>query len=231
MTLPVAGQVGPAIIADGVTTQPFRQGRSGEIIAQEMHGRFFEQAFRGNLFSGGMSALTSINAATFTTATLGATATPIAGVWNPGSSLVNLVILQAILGITITAATATGCGPFEWAVSTGNNAISTGVAAWNRKTLTKTNATGQNVSTAALTGLTNNLVVMHASALTGGQATSVTLVEGTVAAPPSIAGGMTVENLDGSIIVPPGGVLALLATTTPVAHSAVSALIWEETPL
>ena len=32
-------------------------------------------------------------------------------------------------------------------------------------------------------------------------------------------------------IAPPGGVLALLATTTPVAHSASSGLVWEEVPL
>lgn len=230
MALIVSGQAGPLVLGDGVNA-PIRQGRGGEVVVQELHGRFYEQAYRGNLFSGGMSALTAINNATFTSGTLGATATPIAGVWNPASSVVNLVILQAVLGITITAATATGGAPFVWAVSTGNAAVSTGVAAWNRKTLTKNGATGQNVATAALTGLTNNLVVMQASALTGGQATSVTLVEGTVAAPPSIAGGMTVENLDGSIIVPPGGVLALLATTTPVAHSAVSALVWEEIAL
>jgi hypothetical protein len=39
------------------------------------------------------------------------------------------------------------------------------------------------------------------------------------------------ELFDGSVIVPPGGVIALLATTTPAAHSAVSALVWEEVPV
>ena len=39
------------------------------------------------------------------------------------------------------------------------------------------------------------------------------------------------ENFDGSLIIPPGYVLALMATTTPVAHSAVSNILWEEVPL
>lgn len=44
---------------------------------------------------------------------------------------------------------------------------------------------------------------------------------------PAIA---SVDNIDGSIIVPQGGVLALLCTTTPVAVSAAVSLIWEEIP-
>ena len=38
----------------------------------------------------------------------------------------------------------------------------------------------------------------------------------------------SVENFDGSLIVPPGGVLALLGHTTPVAHSAAAEILWEE---
>lgn len=230
MAVPIQGQVGPQVLQDGVTAI-LRQGRSAEQIISELHGRFYEQAYRNALYTGGMTALTSISNVTFTSATLGATCTPIWGIWNPGTSTVNLVILQAILGITITAATATGGAPFVWAASTGNNSLTLGNVPVNRKTLTASGSQAKVFGGAALTGLTNNLVVICGSALTGGQSTSVTLVEGTVAAPPSIAGGTTVENLDGSFIVPPGGVLALLATTTPVAHSAVSGGVWEEPPL
>jgi hypothetical protein len=45
----------------------------------------------------------------------------------------------------------------------------------------------------------------------------------------SYSGG--VENFDGSLIVPPGGVLALMAVTTPVAQSAVAGIVWEEVAL
>lgn len=230
MAVPIQGQVGPQVVQDGVTAT-LRIGKSAEQVVQELHGRFYEQAYRGALFMGGMTALTSIANVTFTTGTLGATCTPIVGVWNPGTATVNLAILQALLSITITAATATGCAPFVWAVSTGNNSLTLGNVPVSRKTLATSGSQAKVFGGAALTGLTNNLVVAIGSALTGGQSVSASVVEGTVAAPPTIASGLTVENLDGSILVPPGCVLALLSTTTAVAHSAVSGLIWEEVPL
>jgi len=230
MAVPIQGQVGPQVLQDGATAT-LRIDRSAAQVVQELHGRFYEQTYRNALYMGGMTALTSISNATFTSGTLGATCTPIVGIWNPGTSTVNLAILQALLGITITAATATGCAPFVWAVSTGNNALTLGNVPVNRKTLAASGSQAKVFGGAALTGLTNSLVVAIASALTGGQSTNASVVEGTVAGTPSIAGGFTAENLDGSILVPPGGVLALLATTTPVAHSAVSGLIWEEVPL
>src|SRR6266480_4992158 len=116
MPIPVSGQVGEQIIGLGVTTQPLRQGQLADVIMTELQGRFYENNFRGRLFSGGQGLFT-INNATFTTATLGVTATPIVGVWNPTTSKVNLVLLQAILAVTVTAATATGPGGFAWATS------------------------------------------------------------------------------------------------------------------
>jgi hypothetical protein len=39
------------------------------------------------------------------------------------------------------------------------------------------------------------------------------------------------EDFDGSLIVPPGGVLALLNTTSSTVFSAVGKLAWEEVPV
>lgn len=225
MAVPIQGQVGPQVLQDGATAT-LRIDRSAAQVIQELHGRFYEQAYRGALFSGGMGAVTSISNATFTSGTLGATCTPIAGVWNPGTSTVNLAILQAIMNVILTALQATGGGPFVWATSTGNNSISTGNVPLNRKTLAKSGSQAKDMSGVALTGLTNNLVVQQGSPLGGGSAYNASLL-GTAAGFATINGG-GVENFDGSILVPPGGVLALLATTTPVAHSAVSGLLWEE---
>src|SRR6266851_3007386 len=102
----IAGQVGPQVVGDG-SASTFRQGRSAEQVITELHGRFYEQNFRGNLFSGGMG-MTSISNATYTTATLGNTVTAVAGVWNPNTALVNLVILQAVLTVSQAALQATG---------------------------------------------------------------------------------------------------------------------------
>jgi hypothetical protein len=224
----VTGQVGPAVGTDGADL-PLRLGKSAEQVFQELHGRFFEQNYRGNLFSAGMG-MTSISNATYTTGTLGNTVTAIAGVWNPSTSQVNLVILQAILAVSQTALQATGPGGFVWAYSTGNTAITAGAAPLNRKTAALSGSSAKDLTNTAPTGLTNNLVVRHGSALGGGSAIGTAFLA-TQAGAQTVQAPANVENLDGSIIVAPGVFLALLATITPVGHSAASALLWEEVPL
>lgn len=220
------GNVGPVTLNDGAAGE-VRLGKYGDLIASELHGRFYEQNYRGNVFSAGMG-LTAINNATFTTGTLTASCTPVLGVWNPSTSPVNLVILQVSLAAALTALTATGPGGFSWATSIGNTAISTGSAPFNRKTLSAAGSQAKAfASSPALTGLTNNLAVAFGSALNVGQPYNISEVA-------TAAGFMTqpaiaVENFDGGLIVPPGGVLALLANTTTVAHSVCGFLSWEET--
>jgi hypothetical protein len=228
MALPVTGQVGPQTLTDGATGIAFRQGRNGDVVVSELHGRFFEQNLRGNLYSGPNATLVNVNAATFTTATLGATCTPILGVWNPSNSTVNLVMLQAVLGWTITALAATGGGPYAWTASAGNGIPSTGVAPFSRSNLVSGGSQARNMSGSALTGLTNNLAIIAGSSLGGGSASNASFTATAASMQTSMQG--QVENIDGAFIIPPGGVLALLATTTPVAHSALGGLLWEEVP-
>jgi len=219
-------RVGPVWGGSG-TAAPFTSSLSGSQRVNDSHARYMDANLRGAIFSGGMG-LTSISNATFTTLT--ATTTPIAGVWNPPTSPVNLVVLGATLGVTVTAATATGGGPYVWATSIGNNVITTGSIPLNRKTLALAGSYAKHFPGVALTGLTNNLVVAGAAAVGGGQMQGFSFVA-TAAGSPAPLPPANLDPIDGCWIVPPGGVLALLATTTPVAHSAVSTLIWEEVPI
>ena len=222
--------VGDLTGADSSDPVTGRAGRQRDTIVSELHGRFYEQNFRNHLFSGGLSTLASINAATFTIATLGATCTPILGVWNPSTSAYNLAILQASLNLIITALQNTGVGGLFWATSTGNTAITLGAALLNRKTFGAGALSGaKDMSNAALTGLTNNLVVRQGAALGGGNAFNIATLDTAVGF--STLHAPSVENIDGSWIVPPGGILALLAGTTPVAHSANGGFLIEETPV
>lgn len=221
----VQGQVGIQTLADGAN-QAVRLGKSAELIMQELHGKFYEQTSRGNVFSGGMG-VTSISNSTFTVGGIGASTTPVVGVYNPSTSGKNLVILQATLAVTVTAGTATGAGGFVWAMSVGNLGVSTGNVPLSRLTLVQSGSVAKDMTAVACTGITNALTVRFASALNGGLIKNASSVEtavgqniGTVATP--------VELFDGSLIIPPGGVLALLAGTTPVAHSAASGIVWEE---
>jgi hypothetical protein len=235
----IQNQVGPIATTNSLAAGqviPSRAGNLGDTIISELHGRFYEQAYRGNLFSAGLTTLTSISNATFTVANgasgtlaTAATGTPILGIWNPSISTINAVILQATLGIVVTALTATGAGGFAWVAYAGNTGISTGTATlYNRKNLTASGSQCKNVSGVALTGLTNVGVVIP-SVLNGGPIYNVSEVA-TAAGFHTLAQSCT-ENFDGSIILPPGGLLGLYSTTTPVALSAISSLLWEEVPL
>lgn len=210
--------------------KPFTSSPSGSQRATNAHGLFFDATFEGRLFSGGTAALVAINNATFTVATLGATATPILGLWNPADSNKNLSVLQATLGVVMTAAAVTGPGGFFWAVSRGNDSLTLGTQPFNRRTLAQSGSVGRTFTVgAALTGLDNNLVVVCGSALGGGSAFNATFTHTTVAMQTQQLSNT--EFLEGSFFIPPGGVLALLCGTTPVAHSVNGSILFEELPL
>jgi hypothetical protein len=239
------------MITLGLTT-PSRLGGSvvrsvgaydGSAYTQDSHARFMEAVNRGNVYSTGMQ-LTSISAATFTfadatSATLAtaATATPIVGIWNPPLNQVECVILTATLAITITALQATGCGGFGWVVFPGQTAITVSSQAVpvNNKTLLAAGSNVRGLSGLALTGLiasngalaTGNF--LRASSLNGGSNQTDAFLQTAVGTLPSAMS--SIEPIDGSIIVPPGGILGLFCGGTPVAHSAGSGLTWEEVPL
>lgn len=229
------GQVGPTTQADG-NTPAIRLGRSAEMIVQELHGRFYETTYRGATYGGGMQ-LTSISNATFTvtngaSATLAtaAASTPIIGLWNPSTSSVNAVLLQAQVSAIITALQVTGPGSLVWLAWTGQNAITTGSVGWGRKSLSAVGSQCKVLAGVALTGLANiqsaTTNIFAASPISPGTASNLSTLQTAVGLMP--AAGNMVENIDGSIIVPPGGLIGLYASGTPVAVSAASSLLWEE---
>lgn len=234
----VQTQTGPSYQQNGALAA-LRGGKQGDGIVSELHGRFYEQTYNGNIYVGGLgssSGVAAITNATYTvadgfSATLAtaATATPILGIWNPASSTVNAVILQASLAAVNTALATTAPGGLVWGVSLANPAITTGIAGFNRKTLSQVGGQCKNMAATALTGLSNLFSFLQGSILNIGPALTVNETQ-------TVAGFLTpatsfVENFDGSLIVPPGAVLALFCTTTPVAISACGSLLWEEVPV
>lgn len=209
-------------------------GEFTDLLVSELQARFYEWNYRGNVFSTGMQ-LTSVSNATFTTAdalsatlSTAATSTPIVGLWNPLTSTVNAVILQATMDMVMTALQATGPGGYVWVGYAGNSAITVAsqAAPVNRKTLVAAGSQCKGLSGLALTGLAAVGNLLGASALSGGAAYNASLL-GTAAGFMTQAANAT-ENIDGSIIVPPGGILGLFCGTTPVAHSAAASLTWAE---
>jgi hypothetical protein len=203
-----------------------RAGQLGDSISSNLHGRFYEQVYRNNVYFTGNTGLSALSANTIS---LTATTTPILGVFNPSSSTVNLVILQAVLTVVANNLTSGAApGAFVWASSLGNGAVSTGSNPFNARTLATSGSSARGFFGAtALTGLTNNLAIMAASALPSPSGLTYTTLAST-ALLPSYAG---TENFDGSIFVPPGGVLALLNTVSSTVFSVAGRLTWEEVPV
>jgi hypothetical protein len=221
----IQGTTGPVNVGDGVNP-PIRQGRQGDVLVSQLHGDMYEQNYRGNTYFTGHTSLAALSANTIT---LTATTTPILGVWNPLSSTVNVVLLRAMLTVVANNLTSgAGPGAFMLAVSAGNGAISTGLTPYNSKTLIAAGSQVRGFAGAtALTGLTNNLVIAAGSALPSPSGLTYT----TLASTSLLNSYVGVENFDGSIIVPPGGVFALLNTTSSTVFSAAGRLTWEEVPV
>lgn len=221
-------QVRGPIVGARQSQVPLTAGFDGFQRNSDAHGRFLDAALNGGLFSTGMN-LTSINNATFTTATLGATCTPIVGVWNPLNSGKILAILQARVQLIATAVTTfTGPGVLMWAVAVNQSAISTGLTPFNRYSLAQSGSIAKGFANTALTGLSGNLTVMEASGLTSFSNNFSNALTAAGQATPCPAG---IDHVDGAILLMPGSVLALLGSSTPVSVSAGSSLLWEEIPL
>jgi hypothetical protein len=220
-------RVGPTFGGSG-TAAPFRSDITGAQCITDSHGRFQEAALRGNLFSAGMT-MTSISNATFTTGTLTSTCTPIIGVWNPTNSGRNLVILQARLQLITTAlSTPTGPGGLMWCTSVNQSALTLGITPLSRLSLAASGSVAKGYANTALTGLSGSLVVQEASGFSTFPI-NATAAETAASFMPAAPGG--IDHIDGAFIIPQGGVLALLSTTTGVAISAASSILWEEVPV
>jgi len=209
---------GPAINARG--------GRQGDTIVSGLHGRYYEQSLRGNLYTFGISN-TALVAANAIATGLTATAQPIIGLYNPANSTNNLVILYATISTTTVAVSAVSPGGFSWVSSANNtNAITTGSTGINTLSLLAKSVSGEkaySVST-PLTGLTNNLAFYRGSSINSINAAGpATAIHQPTNNP--------IELIDGSIIVPPGGVVGLMCQVATTTVSVTTGLLWEIVPV
>ena len=194
---------GPQSASDGNIAAAARGGKQGDLIVSELHGRYYEQTYRSNMFS----VMTQGTGVT-TTAALATTFTGLA-VGNPLGSGVNLVINKAwvtefAVGAAATVGVMGGAGSITASLVPQSRLLASG-------TLSKATATaGQTISTPLLIctfGQTGSL------ATTGyglGPAASI--------------------DFEGSLIVPPGSFIA--SYTAVITTSALQfGYAWEEVPV
>lgn len=191
-----------------MATGKFKQNEAR--LVNQLQGKYYESNILGDMYTFGLSN-TALVAENAIATGLTETAKPVIGIWNDTGTGVNLVVTKAYLIQTTVANTAVSPGGFMWMYSRANADITTGSTPLNLSTYAASgsNAKAFAVST-ALTGLTNNVAVLRAAPFTpinaAGPSTAIHQPQ-----------GVSVDFIDGGIIVPEGGVLALmnqLSTTT-----------------
>lgn len=198
----LALQIGHVNYGDGERANKTRGGTTGELIVSQLHGRYYEQAVRGKVFS-----VQTQGTGVTTTAALATTWTGLA-IGNPTGSGVNLVLnkftcAQFAVGAAATIGIMGGVGSITASLSPQSRLIGSGTAS-------KATATaGQTISTPTLIATFGTL---------GSLATTGYGLQ------PAI-----VVDFEGSLIVPPGSFIA--SYTAVVTTSALQfSFAWEEVP-
>lgn len=193
----------------GVQNQPdltpifARSGRQGELLASELHGRYYEQTYRGNMFS-----ISTQGTNVTTTAALATTFTGLA-ISNPASTGVNLVLnkftaTQFAVGVAATVGIMGGAGVLTASLTPQSRVIGGGQVS---KAIASASATISTPVLIVAVGSVGSLATTGYGATNG-----------------------IVFDAEGSIIVPPGSFIASYTSTAQTSAWQFS-FAWEEVPV
>lgn len=208
-----------ASYGDG-STPPQLGGRQGEAIVSQLHGNYYTQASRGNVFyasnAGAGAAFTIYSNTGYVGLAL----------LNPAGSGKNLSIMKVNVGLNAQASTAMSTWAYVWQTGAGTG-LGTPISAITEITATRGSAI-------CAVGGRGASVAVAASAMTVGSAFAWS---GRHAAFNATNAAITVglatactEDLDGTMIVPPNTVWALSQSILS-GWTACATVFWEEVPL
>jgi hypothetical protein len=205
-----------AATPDG-TPSSFNAGRANELLIAELHGKFFTQAYRGNVYY-------SSTASGGVVIPISNTTTPTYSLWNPSGSGKLLVPVTLYIGWTATTA---ALSSIVWTATTnagsGLSSLS-GFTAFGSSTTVNGNLGGGNTSVMRVaSGGTTTLV----AAATVYRNTGLTIGPSASTVAP---GWVWRDDYEGSLIVPPGTAIHLMATTA-IAIVAEITTVWAEVPI
>lgn len=206
MSLPIQTIVGGNQSATaGSAPVNLRVGPTGELVLQELHGRYYETTVRKAMFSGA-------NLAGVTTSAGFATTYTGCVLSNPLGSNVNLVLNKVSYGTLVAQTAALVLGLMK-----GYN------AATAPSSLTALVPTSNMVGQPAGVGLLSSAATLPTAP------TSITMLDTltTGAITVSAQAGKVVD-LEGGMVIPPGGYVAFYTSAASVASSLVFGMQWEE---
>ena len=207
----IQGQVGQPTIStlSAGTTPPVRQGQLGDVIVSELHGRYYETAYRRNMYTATLTAGTTTSAALSTTFT---------GLLllNPNNSQVNIVVNKVGFSflVAFTAAAAIG-------LQTGNQstAVLSGLTTTN--TVVRPNFVGAGIGTA----------LTYSAATTTGPVLQQLFGAGLTGAITTVPQVFSYFDLEGSLILPPGAWVGSYTSTASGSSGMFMTIQYEEIPL
>ena len=207
----IQGQVGQPTIStlSAGTTPPVRQGQLGDVIVSELHGRYYETAYRRNMYTATLTAGTTTSAALSTTFT---------GLLllNPNNSPVNIIVNKVGFSflVAFTAAAAIG-------LQTGNQST----ALLSGLTTTNTSVRPNYVGAGIGTGLTYSAATTTAPGLQQLFGAGLT---GAITTVPQV---FSYFYLEGSLILPPGAWVGSYTSTASGSSGMLMTIQYEEIPL
>ena len=201
------GQPSTTSIQPG-TTPTIRQGQLGDVIVSELHGRYYESAYRRNLFNAAVQGTGITTSAGLVTGYTGLALT------NPTSSTVNLVVTKVGYGVNAAPAAVM---VVSLAFNTSTTAVTQTTAITGRNNFLG-GAAPQGLAASSVTFPTapinsHILGVIGTNAITGLNETT------------------DVIDLEGSIVMPPGSYIAIVTSTASAATSFWGSFQWEEVPV
>ena len=213
------GTVGGQKASDG-EDRTLRLGNQGELISSGgLHGRYYEQTCRGNVYMGTVAVA---GIALITTATGGGFPT----IWNPAGSGVNVSLIRLSLNCLMDGNHAPGALGWYKTANTGAS-IGTGspIATFTDITpiscLIGSAATGK----ARWSAATNTFTAAPAF-LVAADFSLATLTAATAVAPYG-----NFIDYEGAMVIQPGVALSLCSTAASTTCKFVVKLVWEEIPL
>lgn len=198
------------------------QGRQGEQLIAPLHGRYYTQAYRGNMYYVSTALAGLANSIFSNTTYIGLM------IANPAGSGKNLSIGRVSVGQSVAAGTAASAWGYCWLNNIGSGLINTQYTALTALTATRGSCllgAGTQGSSVAITYA--GATIAAASVFTWGR--SAAFSSGTGAITVQVANVLT-EDLDGTMIVPPG-TMWTVTTAILTGATANTSVIWEETPI
>ena len=195
-------------------------GRANEMLVAELHGKYFEQCYRGNVFY-------ASTATTGVVIPISSTLTPVYTIWNPAGSGKLCVPIVTLIGWTATTA---ALGSYVWMATTKTGDTASTIAPITAFTTPATpiNAflgSGKVSLMRIATGGTTTLTAVPSFYRTTGLTITPTTAATSVA-----PGWVGRDEWEGGGIVPPGTVIHLMATTA-IALVACVTTAYVEVPL